>query len=89
MKNTTLQLERQAQKVGSRAPALPMFGIEEGTMTDRASYSHGYTKNGQRTEWWHVIKDGIDHFVKISFDAGWFSREGSINDLKQMAIAAA
>lgn len=55
---------------------------------NRATYSHGHTKNGQTTEWWSVLKAGTWSFVKITFDAAWFSREGSINDLKRMAFDA-
>jgi hypothetical protein len=35
---------------------------------------------------WHVVKDGVHHAACITFDLAWFRREGSINDLKRMAI---
>lgn len=59
-------------------------------MTERADnmnayFSHGRTRNGQGIEWWWV--NGT--LVRIEFDAEWFSREGSIDDLKQIAIAKA
>jgi hypothetical protein len=53
-----------------------------------AYFSYGYNRNGNRIEWWHVINDGVDQFVRITFDLVWFKKEGSINDIKQMAITA-
>ena len=50
-------------------------------------YSHGRTKNGRTVEWWHVLKDGTWNCVEITFDATWFSQEGSIEDLKRLAVA--
>jgi hypothetical protein len=50
------------------------------------SYCWGYARNGQREEMWHVVKDGVHHAACITFDLAWFRREGSINDLKRMAI---
>ena len=48
-------------------------------------FSHGHRKNGQYLEWWWAN----GKLVQIVFDAEWFNREGSINDLKQMVITKA
>lgn len=43
--------------------------------------SFGYYRGTTRIEWWWI--EGS--FVQIEFDSIWFSKSGSINDLKQMA----
>ena len=49
------------------------------------SYSFGYNRNEDRIEWWWAN----NKFVQIIYDRLWFSREGSINDLKLMAVEKA
>ena len=55
---------------------------------DTTIFAHGNTHNNQTTEWWHIFKNGAWKFVEISYDAAWFSREGTIADLKRMACDA-
>lgn len=52
-----------------------------------AHFSFSYEIAGRRFEWWTVIGTAIKA-VRIDYDPAWFSREGSISDLKAMALAA-
>lgn len=53
-----------------------------------AHFSFGYERAGRRFEWWTVVGAAIKA-VQIDYDPARFSREGAINDLKAMALAAA
>ena len=55
----------------------------------RAYFSFGHSRNGRRTEWWTVSTGSTFKSISIQYDEEWFHREGSINDLKAMAIGAA
>ena len=64
----------------------PVKEISETTAT--FSYAKK-TTNGKKTERWEVSKNGKTSFVDITYDLDWFKKEGSINDLKKMAITKA
>ena len=55
----------------------------------RASYSYGYSRNNRRIERWSIFTNPGFQFVQIDFDPDWFKAEGSINDLKTMAVEPA
>lgn len=44
--------------------------------------AYQYYRGAACVEWWWID----DSFVRIEYDRAWFSREGSINDLKQIAM---
>lgn len=44
-------------------------------------------KDGKQTEVWSVWIEGVLRIVWITYDLAWWRREGSINDLKAMAMA--
>jgi len=59
-------------------------------MEPQAFFSHGYTRNGVRSEWWNVYTDTFGpQFVCIDLDPVWARDTASINDIKALAIAAA
>lgn len=53
-------------------------------------FDYGQTRNGRRFETWAVMR-GDQHLppVTIDYDLKWWRREGSIADLKAMALAKA
>lgn len=56
----------------------------------RATYAYTAVTAPTVREWWGVtLEDGVYRFVEIEYDRTWFNEQGSMNDLKNMAIDAA